>query len=142
MDQATSKYNQQMDELNLHMAENHMPNNLRVRLREYFQYSKQLNRQRYYQALLHEMSPALRGEVANFINAVRLENIEFFNPPRLPDAEREQFCTDISLQLVLEVYALQEVIVRVGEPTEKFYLLQRGVMASRGRIIGTGARLR
>ena len=29
--------------------------------------------------------------------------------------------------------------MRVGEPTEKFYLLQRGVMASRGRIIGTGS---
>lgn len=139
MDQATSKYNQQMDELNLYMAENHMPNKLRVRLREYFQYSKQLNRQRYYQALLLEMSPALRGEVANYINAAWLENIAFFNPPLLPDIEREQFCTDISLRLEPEAYAPQETVVRVGEPTEKFYLLQRGVMASRGRIIGTGA---
>ena len=139
MDQATSKYNQQMDELNLYMAENHMPQKLRVRLREYFQYSKQLNRQRYYQALLLEMSPSLRGEVANYINAAWLENIEFFNPPNLPEAEREQFCTDISLKLQPEAYAPHEKIVRVGEPTEKFYLLQRGVMASRGRIIGTGS---
>ena len=51
--------------------------------------------------------------------------------------EREAFCTDISLRLKPEAYAPQEIIVREGEPTEKFYLLQRGVMASRGRIIGT-----
>jgi len=139
MDQATSKYNQQMDELNLYMAENNMPNTLRIRLREYFQYSKQLNRQRYYQALLMEMSPSLRGEVANFINSAWLENIPFFNPPSMLINERETFCTDISLRLKPEAYAPQEVVVREGEPTEKFYLLQRGVMASRGRIIGTGS---
>ena len=45
MDQATSKYNQQMDELNLYMSENRMPAKLRIKLREYFQYCKQLNRQ-------------------------------------------------------------------------------------------------
>jgi hypothetical protein len=98
MDQATSKYNQQMDELNLYMSENHMPNDLRIRLREYFQYSKQLNRQRYYQALLMEMSPSLRGEVANFINSAWLENIPFFNPPHMLVDERETFCTAISLR--------------------------------------------
>ena len=98
MDQATSKYNQQMDELNLYMSENHMPQELRIRLREYFQYSKQLNRQRYYQALLMEMSPSLRGEVANFINSAWLENIPFFNPPHMLVDERETFCTAISLR--------------------------------------------
>jgi hypothetical protein len=84
-----------MDELNLYMAENNMPNHLRIRLREYFQYSKQLNRQRYYQALLMEMSPSLRGEVANFINSAWLENIPFFNPPHMLVEERETFCTAI-----------------------------------------------
>ena len=128
-----------MDELNLYMDENNMPNQLRIRLREYFQYSKQLNRQRYYQALLMEMSPSLRGEVANFINSAWLENIPFFNPPHMLVDERETFCTAISLRLKQEAYAPQEVVIREGEQTEKFYLLQRGVMATRGRIIGTGS---
>ena len=128
-----------MDELNLYMDENNMPNQLRIRLREYFQYSKQLNRQRYYQALLMEMSPSLRGEVANFINSAWLENIPFFNPPHMLVDERETFCTAISLRLKPEAYAPQEVVIREGEQTEKFYLLQRGVMATRGRIIGTGS---
>ena len=37
-----------------------------------------------------------------------------------------------------EAYAPQEIVIREGEPTEKFYLLQKGVMASRGRIISSG----
>ena len=42
MDQATSQFHQNMDELNLYMAENNLPQEMRVRLREYFQYCKQM----------------------------------------------------------------------------------------------------
>ena len=84
------------------------------------------------------MSPALRGEVANFINSAWLQNVPFFNPPGMRASEKSMFCTDISLKLKPEAFAPQELVIKTGEPTEKFYLLQRGVMAKKGRILGTG----
>jgi potassium voltage-gated channel Eag-related subfamily H protein 7 len=138
MDQATSKFNQQMDELNLYMEENQMPNPMRVRLREYFNYCKQMNRQKYYQALLTEMSPTLRGEVAMFINSSWLDKVPFFNPRDATEQETRTFTVAVSMKLVPEAFAPQELIIRMGEPTEKMYMVQRGVVAMKGRIISSG----
>lgn len=54
-----------MDDLNLYMEENHVPTELRIRLREYFMYAKAMNRQEYYSKLYDKMSPSLRGEVVS-----------------------------------------------------------------------------
>ena len=138
MDQATSKFNQQMDELNLYMEENQMPNEMRVRLREYFNYCKQMNRQKYYQVLMTDMSPTLRGEVASYINSSWLDKVAFFNPPDVTPEEARTFCVEISMKLLPEAFAPQELLIRVGEPTEKMYMIQRGVVAMKGRIISSG----
>jgi hypothetical protein len=138
MDQATSKFNQQMDELNLYMEENQMPNEMRVRLREYFNYCKQMNRQKYYQALLVEMSPTLRGEVASYINSAWLDKVPFFNPAGVTKEESKTFCVEVSMKLLPEAFAPQELIIRMGEPTEKMYMVQRGVVAMKGQIISSG----
>ena len=68
MDEATTAYHKTMDELNIFMVENKLPKLLRVRLREYFQHCRQLQRAQHYQDLLVHMSPMLRGEVAVYCN--------------------------------------------------------------------------
>ena len=42
------------------------------------------------------------------------------------------------MKLVPEAFAPQELIIRIGEPTEKMYMVQRGVVAMKGRIISSG----
>jgi len=66
LDEATSKFHQTMDQLNLYMAEYHIPKPLQYSLREYFRHCRTLSRERYYHDLLVQMSPSLRGQVAVF----------------------------------------------------------------------------
>ena len=47
-------------EHNRYMDENHVPTELRIRLREYFMYAKAMGRQQYYSKLYDKMSPSLR----------------------------------------------------------------------------------
>ena len=100
-----------------------MPNPMRVRLREYFNYCKQMNRQKYYQALLTEMSPTLRGEVAMFINSSWLDKVPFFNPRDATEQETRTFTVAVSMKLVPEAFAPQELIIRMGELDMQIVLL-------------------
>lgn len=143
MDQATTEFNATMDDLNLYMAENHMPAELRVRLREYFMYCRQINRQKYYSTLLEKMSPALRGEVTYFINKAWIEAVPFLsrNGPMgaaIGEEEHRLFITDVAMSLNAVAFGPQEVIVKLGEPAERMYIMQRGVVAKQGQIIAGG----
>ena len=137
MDEATTAYHKTMDELNIFMVENKLPKELRVRLREYFQHCRQLQRAQHYQDLLVHMSPMLRGEVAVFCNREWVLKVPFFNGA--PEEETNNFITSIALALVLEAYAPHETIIKKGEPTEKMYIVQRGVVSRLGHVYSSGA---
>lgn len=166
-----TRYHKTMDELNIFMVENKLPVELRVRLREYFQHCRQLQRAQHYQDLLVHMSPMLRGEVAVFCNRYgacgswrrtsggrsymslsgaavlvtalarnRREwvlKVPFFNGA--PVDETNNFITSIALALKLEAYAPHETIIKKGEPTEKMYIIQRGVVSRLGHVFSSGA---
>lgn len=67
-DPATAEYEQTVDLLNQYIEEHQLPHDLRVSLRQYFLYCKDLIRGTYYQGLLEQMSPQLKGSVATFMN--------------------------------------------------------------------------
>ena len=57
-------WRQDMDALNFMMADNKLPQELRVRVRAYFRRSKQLNRRKSYNALVSRtLSTQLKGDV-------------------------------------------------------------------------------
>ena len=139
MDQASTEFNQSMDDLNLYMEENHVPTELRIRLREYFMYAKAMNRQEYYSKLYEKMSPSLRGEVAYHINQEWISNVPFLSQqPGIEKEEHQLFITDIAMALKAEAYGPQEVIIKLGEKAEKMYIMQKGVVAKGGNIISGG----
>jgi CRP-like cAMP-binding protein len=125
------------------MEENHVPNELRIRLREYFMYAKAMGRQQYYSKLYDKMSPALRGEVAYHINQEWISGVPFLSRDghlgaSISVEEHTLFITDIAMNLKAEAYGPQEIIIKMGEKAEKMYIMQKGVVAKGGNIISGG----
>ena len=143
MDQASTEFHATLDDLNLYMEENRLPNEMRIRLREYFMYCKGLQRQNYYKELLVKMSPALRGEVCVFINKSWINSVPFFSrrgklAAHIGEEEHRLFITAIAMNLTPHAYAPQEILVHMGEPAETMFIMQRGVVAKAGQIISSG----
>lgn len=125
-----------MDHLNTFLAEINTPQTKRREIREYFHHCRQLFRAEYYNNLLLQMSPKLRGDVALHCHCLWVEQISFFRAES--DEERQAFITAIALNLNLEAYAPKELIIKTGEFTEKMYIIQRGLVARLGRVLGAG----
>lgn len=135
-DPATTEFHQTMDHLNTFLAEINTPQKKRREIREYFHHCRQLFRSQYYHELLYQMSPKLRGDVALHCHRQWVEQITFFRAES--EEERSLFITHIALTLKLEAYAPKELIIKTGEFTEKMYIIQRGLVARLGRVLGAG----
>jgi len=76
----------------------------------------------------------------SLVNVTRREwvlKVPFFNGA--PVDETNNFITAIALALKLEAYAPHETIIKKGEPTEKMYIVQRGVVSRLGHVYSSGA---
>ena len=62
LDVGTIKHRQRMDQLNYFMADQNMPDSLRVTLRGYFQAMRTMLKNDSYNAMIEMMSPMLRAE--------------------------------------------------------------------------------
>ena len=125
-----------MDELNMFMDVGKVPKSLRQKLREFFRF-KFMNRGVHsYNALLTDMSPALRSEVVLYINAPWVRKVNIFRncPPEM--------ITLVAFALEQEAYPPRELLIKSGEKSNKLYIIKSGVIASpsriyiRGQVIG------
>jgi hypothetical protein len=136
IDPATAEYRQKMDHLNAFMAEIYLPMDMRVRYREYFQNIRHMLRQNHYDHLLEDMSPRLQEDMATFQHGSWVRNVSFFNCGN--ENEEHRFVTKIALNLALEAYAAKEHIFTIGQPADKLYIVQRGLVGCRGRVLHGG----
>ena len=86
LDEAGNEYKRVMDNLNAYMNTNHFDEDLKVKLRAYFQHCRSLFRNEYHHETLAKMSPALRGEVANHENGGWVVQVGRGGSPRRPTA--------------------------------------------------------
>jgi hypothetical protein len=116
-----------MDHLNRFMVVYHLPDALRVRLREYFHQTRHVQRGQQRKKLLTLMSPQLQGEVAMVINKSQLDSVRF-----LKGAEREFH--------VLFAVSLQPFIFAPGELATAgyLYMIHKGVALYGGRVLTGG----
>jgi len=136
MDLATKMFQQSMDHLNLYLEENKFPQEMRVKLRTFFNRAKQLHRSKFYHDTLSLMSPDLRREMSRHVHAVWMEHISFL--ATIPDKEKGRFLSAVAMELRLEVYGAQEKLINQGEFTTKMYIVQKGLVARLGRVLGKG----
>jgi hypothetical protein len=120
-------FHAKMDELNDFMHTNRIPVPLRTRLREYFHQRKALIVAETDRVLLTNMSPTLRGEVAEATVDKWLESV-----PWLLRAIKG-FRTSVALALLPALYSPQELI-----SAEHFHIITRGVVVKDLRVLISG----
>lgn len=54
------------------------------------------------------------------------------------ESERREFTTAVALALEPMAFAPKELLIRIGEFTERMYIIQRGLVARMGRVLGAG----
>ena len=136
MDEATISYHQTVDHLNNYMEETGLPENVRIKMREYFAHCRVMLRHQYYHDVLVNLSPGLRAEFALFLHADWVSQVWFFNTH--DQQEQGPFITALATNVVARVFPPRETIIFEGEETENMFIIQRGLIARLGRILGGG----
>ncbi|KAL1525371.1 hypothetical protein AB1Y20_020231 [Prymnesium parvum] len=126
-DSDRAAFRTRIDALNSFMRRAYLPLELRRRLREYVHRSLYLFHEEGVQRLMQDFSPVLQAEVAWTVNQAWLERVSFLAgaPP--------QMLVSISLQLRPMLFAPGDLC-----PPGYLYLVQRGIVLYRGRLLSTG----
>ena len=103
-----------------------------MRLREFFNHSRGMEKLRVYNNLLSRMSPGLRGEVAMLAYGKMLEAVPYF------EGMGETFITAIAVKLTATALSPGEMVVAGGVPADGLYFVADGVVSSRGQMASIG----
>lgn len=129
MDPLLLQYQQNMDLLNIMMADNNLPEDMRRRLRLYFQESRNLQRKVNQQTVVASLSPGLQGELAMKITHDWLQRVWYF------DVLEAEPIIEISKRLKPMIFASQEYL-SLNNNSRTLFILVRGVVARSGVILG------
>ena len=127
MDPKGTEFKRTMDNLNSFMSEQGLPNEMRVKLREYFHQTRHLQVARSNKELISMMSPMLQGKVVWEINQRWLKHVWF-----LRNAE-DKFMVKLALTLKAAVFAPSELC-----PIGYMYISHRGIALYGGRVLTSG----
>lgn len=137
LNEDASKFVRFIRQLNTFMREKNLDADLRVRLREFFRYRFNMEvvnassaRQ---DALLQDLSPMLRSELAYAINRGWIEHVSIFN-----DLEHDAI-VEITLKMVTTTFAPREFVFKSEDLARDIFVVQRGVVAVRGRFCTKGS---
>ncbi|KDO27239.1 hypothetical protein SPRG_07488 [Saprolegnia parasitica CBS 223.65] len=136
MDESETEFNQQMDHLNVYMKKEKVPQAMKIKLREYFLHSRDLLQHKYFSHVIATLSPGLRGLISVYTNGEWTNNVHFFNGG--PYDEHVRFVTAITQKLRAELFPPNENIIHHGDPTDKMYIVSKGIVARLGRVLGKG----
>jgi len=132
MDETNAKFNHMMDTLNVFMEEKALPQELRVRLRDFFRFRKSNAIVADWHKLLEEMSPALQSEVTNQLHAKWITKVTAFR------GSSPSFITELALVLETVSFSAGELVIEEGSRANAMYIMERGVAAKEGRVISGG----
>ena len=122
-----NEFRQMMDSLNAFMRRHNIPQEMRLRLREYFHQTQHLRVAERQKELIEFMSPSLQSEVAWQCNKQWLQRIWFLRDSPV------RFLVSLARQLVPVVFAPGELA-----PLGALYIVHRGLALYAGKILGVG----
>jgi CRP-like cAMP-binding protein len=137
MDIAGIEYRQTMDNLNSYLDECDAPAELRFKLREYFTLSRDVAKQKFYLAVIDQLSPGLKAELAGFVNNDWIEKIYFL---AIGSSEKSQhkFTAEVAMRLTGRTYPSTEYVIRMGDSTSEMFIIQKGLVARMNAVLSTG----
>jgi potassium voltage-gated channel Eag-related subfamily H protein 7 len=159
MDQPTQLFKQSMDHLNSYCEEAKLPNELKLRLRAFMNQAKRLHRNKFYKQVTSMISPTLQGEVTAQTHAKWIVSLNFVAKCQDEDEKRHlvsSLCCgardtvveynsiyffvaqviDIANKLSSLCCGARDTVIQRGEYCEFLYIVERGILASNGNIIG------
>merc|ERR1711998_158926 len=120
-------HRQTMDQLNYMMADRHIPQDLRERLRTFFRQTRQITRVESYKELIRRMSPTLKGEVA-------VEDCRWIHTLWYLSGAHNMFIVEIVERLNGSVYCPQEQVHSDFSEGGQLIVVNRGVASHNGRV--------
>jgi potassium voltage-gated channel Eag-related subfamily H protein 7 len=135
MDQPTQLFKQSMDHLNSYCEEAKLPNELKLRLRAFMNQAKRLHRNKFYKQVTSMISPTLQGEVTAQTHAKWIVSLNFVAKCQDED-EKRHLVIDIANKLSSLCCGARDTVIQRGEYCEFLYIVERGILASNGNIIG------
>ena len=123
-DPHTIAFKQNMDSLNYFLDDMNMPQELRIRAREYLRNCRDLYKKSSYSELVERLSPDLRSEVVLTMSSKILEVVWYFKPIE------KTALVELAVRLQRAGYAPREKI-----QGSKLNILMRGVAAKAGNIL-------
>lgn len=132
MNKEKMHFQETMDELNDFMEDQGLSTDLTVRLREFFNHSREMEKLRVYNNLLSRMSPGLRGEVAILAYGKMLGEVPYF------ETIGESFITAVAVKLNAVALSPGEMITAGGVPADTLYFVAHGIVSSHGLMASIG----
>mmetsp|Transcript_50667 Transcript_50667/g.133519 ORF Transcript_50667/g.133519 Transcript_50667/m.133519 type:complete len:690 (-) Transcript_50667:31-2100(-) len=132
LDEAGIAARQTFDNVNSLIEEQQLPDELAIRLRQFFAQSMRMSRVQGYGVLLQRMTKALRGEVAWEQHGPALLKIWYFQFEfmRVDPKAHRSFIEELALRLKLQLYAPKEFM----RSQRDIIILKRGVASVGGRV--------
>jgi len=137
IDPASTAFKQTMDMLNMYLSDIRCAPAMREQFRSYFLKAKEMMRHSYYQEVLEQLSPGLRGAIAIHCHSDWLSRVPFFNCP--DETERERFVVAVALKLKRRAFTRMEPICTKGEPAMGMYIIMTGLVGCGGSIKRNGS---
>lgn len=131
MDPLLIQYQQNMDLLNIMMVDNNLPEDMRRRMRDYFQESRVLQRKNNQHTVVSTLSPGLQGELAVRLAQDSLHRVWYLRP--MLESETEPVI-EISKRLKPMIFASQETM-GLNNASRTLFIVCRGVVAMDGMIL-------
>ena len=127
LDQDTVQYREDMDALRTFCRQKRLPNEMRLRLKEYFRHRRALLKDVASNRLIEELSPGLRGEVTRYCFSDWLAQV-----PWVRDGA-DGFRTTLALSLKPSMYSPTELVSGFD-----LHVVLRGIVIKDARIITRG----
>ena len=112
------------DHLNTYMEETGIPQELRIRLRNYLIHCRQMMRHKFYNSVLRYLSPGLAAEFAIYVHTGWVDQVPFFKCD--DEEEMGKFITALAVHISVAAYPPRETIVAIGQTTDRMFIIQRG----------------
>jgi len=123
-DVSNARFRQRMKELNSFMAARELPEQLRLRMRNFLNYRRSSNTFFDDDDILGDLSHSLRKEVVMHESEAIIRTVRYFGKAPVDMVER------IALALHTEYCAPREVIYREGDKSDSLYIIARGSLVS------------
>ncbi len=134
IDQAKAHYQATLDRLSTFMSYRNIPLELQRRIRDYYTFLWQ-NRQGYDEAaILAELPPALRTEVALALKREFIEKVPFFK------GASHQLVRELALEMRPVVFTPGDIVFHAGEIGRHMYFVSRGaveIISADGKVVFT-----